>query len=216
MDIKKAMQLYELRAYLEEKKAEQEVIEERYNHYHNPTNGQFASGKGGGYGLYYSMGKGKGAVVGNSSPWIAPTFKPSVKDEVSEKILNAYNINASRGTITLKDEEGKTRGLIRGITRFNDMSSRDQIEISAKIRQAGGLGEGVKKSDIFVKDKQVYVLNNIYSQHASNVFGEHLGKNKVLRRLEKSGFIIANYDRRGENEQRELEERYNHYHDPNG
>lgn len=72
MDIKKAMQLYELRAYLEEKRAEQEVIEERYNHYHDPTNGQFASGKGGGYGLYYSMGKGRGEVVGASSS-LTPT-----------------------------------------------------------------------------------------------------------------------------------------------
>lgn len=50
MDIKKAMQLYELRAYLEEKKAEQEVIEERYNKYHDPRNGRFTNGSGGGGG----------------------------------------------------------------------------------------------------------------------------------------------------------------------
>lgn len=39
----------------------------RYNHYHNPVNGQFASGKGGGEGLYYSMGKKKGEIVGAKS-----------------------------------------------------------------------------------------------------------------------------------------------------
>jgi len=79
MDIKKAMQLYELRAYLEEKRAEQEVIEERYNHYHDPTNGRFASGKGGGYGLYYSMGKGRGEVVGAASDLVPDAVKQKAK-----------------------------------------------------------------------------------------------------------------------------------------
>lgn len=47
---------------------QQRELEKRYNHYHNPLNGQFASGRGGGEGLFYSMGKGKGgAVVGASS-----------------------------------------------------------------------------------------------------------------------------------------------------
>jgi hypothetical protein len=39
----------------------------RYNHYHD-SRGRFASaGANGGVGLYYSMGKGKGAVVGAHS-----------------------------------------------------------------------------------------------------------------------------------------------------
>ena len=46
-------------------------------------NGRFASGKGGGNGLYYSMGKGKGAVVGESSS-IIPTGVTMAK----EKIIN--------------------------------------------------------------------------------------------------------------------------------
>ena len=54
---------------MDESKAE---LEERYNHYHDPRNGQFASGAGGGMGLYYSMGKGRGEVVGKSSPWNPP------------------------------------------------------------------------------------------------------------------------------------------------
>ena len=44
-------------------------MEARYNHYHDPHNGRFASGAGGGTGLYYSMGKGKGEIIGASSPW---------------------------------------------------------------------------------------------------------------------------------------------------
>lgn len=60
---------YEVRAFLAEAKERTREYEERYNHYHDPSNGQFASGKGGGMGLYYSMGKGKGEVVGASIPW---------------------------------------------------------------------------------------------------------------------------------------------------
>ena len=63
----------EAQAFIDAAEAQQWIDEqeeeERYNHYHDPTNGQFASGKGGGVGLYYSMGKGKGAIVGESSPW---------------------------------------------------------------------------------------------------------------------------------------------------
>ena len=47
-------------------------LEERYNHYHDPHNGRFASGAGGGAGLYYSMGKGKGEIIGASSPYQPP------------------------------------------------------------------------------------------------------------------------------------------------
>lgn len=61
----------EAQAFIDAAEAQQWIDEqeeeERYNHYHNPQNGQFASGKGGGVGLYYSMGKGKGAIVGASS-----------------------------------------------------------------------------------------------------------------------------------------------------
>lgn len=96
MDIKKAMQLYELRAYLEEKRAEQEVIEERYNHYHNPTNGQFASGKGGGTGLYYSMGKGKGAVVGASTHLTATIIAREEASKVEQEYYNGEEGKAFR------------------------------------------------------------------------------------------------------------------------
>lgn len=56
------MELYELRAYLEEKRAEQEVIEERYNKYHDPRNGRFTNGSGGGTGSVLVIPKGHAGV----------------------------------------------------------------------------------------------------------------------------------------------------------
>lgn len=61
--LKNTIAQLKMKGYILEKRAEQRELEERYNHYHDPRNGRFASGAGGGTGLYYSMGKGKGAVV---------------------------------------------------------------------------------------------------------------------------------------------------------
>lgn len=124
------------------------------------------------------------------------TFLPSKSDETASRISNAYNIKISKSTITLKDQDGKTRGMIRGVSRFTDMPARDQVEVSATIKRAGGLGEGVKKSDVFKYDGKLYVLNNAYVQRMNTITGENKGKNDVLKRLEKAGFIVANYDKR--------------------
>jgi hypothetical protein len=84
---------YEVRAFLAEAKERTREYEERYNHYHDPSNGQFASGKGGGMGLYYSMGKGKGAIVGESSSLV-----PSAVRTAQKKIENIL-VKAGYGDI---------------------------------------------------------------------------------------------------------------------
>lgn len=125
MDIKKAMQLYELRAYLEEKKAEQEVIEERYNHYHDPRTGQFASGKGGGMGLYYSMGKGKGEVVGASSS-LVPTQEAvaaALRDAVAQNPNG--NLEVTIGT-SVYSKRGKNSRFKQG--GFREHAEREVYE----------------------------------------------------------------------------------------
>ena len=78
------------KAKMDESKAE---LEERYNHYHDPRTGQFASGKGGGTGLYYSMGKGKGEIVGASSKWNSPKVQTAAESEqVKEDIIESIRI----------------------------------------------------------------------------------------------------------------------------
>lgn len=82
------------KAKMDESKAE---LEERYNHYHDPRTGQFASGKGGGMGLYYSMGKGRGEVVGASSPWSAP-FPIAVKQK-AKKLADHFGFDEKNVTV---------------------------------------------------------------------------------------------------------------------
>ena len=187
-------------------------FELRYNPYHDEK-GRFCSGGGSGGGvLVVPKGqKGKGFYVGASDrdiaeqalanefdEWIKKrsVYKPSTSDEVSDKIGSAHTINVGKTSITLRDEAGKTKGVLRNIERFSDMSDRDQFELQGKIRKAGGLGEGVKQSDIFRHNGKNYVLNNMYTQKVQRVTGENQGKNSVLTRLENNGFVVVNYDRR--------------------
>lgn len=90
----------EAQAFIDAAEAQQWIDEreeeERYNHYHNPTNGQFASGKGGGEGLYYSMGKGKGAIVGESS-----------------RYYNEGEIKQAGQMYGMEDVSGRTRDYLR-------------------------------------------------------------------------------------------------------
>ena len=197
----------------------QKLIELRYNPYHDPSNGRFTSGGGGGGGmLVVPKGqKGKGFYVapdtldkgekalsnGEYEKWQkeSAVFKPSVTDAVSEKISSAYDIRVNGQTITIKDENDKTRGLVRGITKYDNMSFRDQVELNGKVgkalkakREEGtyGVSKGaVRLNEMFKRDGKYYVLNNVAkgSQSQSE-------RNLVLKTLESNGFIIVNYGQR--------------------
>ena len=98
----------------------------------------------------------------------------------------------SKSTITLKDSNDKTIGMIRGITRFDDMRLADQVEVNKYIKKAGGKANGIQPKDIFVHDKKMYVLNNKYTQRLQ----KNKEKNKTLKAWEDAGFIVVNYDNR--------------------
>ena len=95
-DIRTNIVRNELKAYVMEKRAEQQELEERYNHYHDPRNGRFASGKGGGNGLYYSMGKGRGAVVGASTHLTATKIAREEASKVEQEWYNGEEGKAFR------------------------------------------------------------------------------------------------------------------------
>ena len=95
-DLKRQQRDMELRYAIREAHEHQRELEERYNHYHDPHNGRFASGAGGGEGLYYSMGKGKGAIVGASSSLDSEEayknklmFLKAKREELSNQALKA-------------------------------------------------------------------------------------------------------------------------------
>lgn len=129
--------MMKMKGYMLRKREEQRALETRYNHYHNPVNGQFASGKGGGAGLRYSFGKGKGSeIVGASSPWSAPK-KPSLTYEEYEKKLNDINKRSKK----LYDERKKATKSLSGDERM-----RVWDEYTGKILETGKEAEALKRS----------------------------------------------------------------------
>lgn len=53
------------------------------------------------------------------------------------KDIIGKRIKLSANSITVKDENGKTRGIVRGARRFKDCRANQQIEIRGKIKNAG-------------------------------------------------------------------------------
>lgn len=163
----------ELYCYLKTLEFREYMRELRYNHYHNPQNGQFASGKGGGEGLIYSFGKGKGSeIVGASSTWNvkANYGKKGTGFEVNINGKNkAYQINNS-GVITGLGGNTETNQ-----NPYNKAISTGKIthrELVEKVVQNGGKFISEKEVERITEETLIKkALKPDYEM--GNAFGEH-------------------------------------------
>ena len=140
-------------------------------------------------------------------------FKTEGGDEISDRLNAAADIQVSRSTITLKDENGKTQGMIRGFERMSEMSSSKLFSATENLRKQGISRQDVMEigqSNVFFRDGQTYVLNNTRSAkfldnaRASRKESEFLDafasdiskiqkKNEILRRMQSAGVKIINH-----------------------
>lgn len=142
---------------------------------------------------------------GGSSGGGGIVFSPASSNETSRKLSSAASLKLSRSTITMKNGDGKTIGMVRGLERLSEMSGGKEFTAMQEARKAGALGEGIAKSDIFFDGKQIYVLNNIkHGEFLSGLSKERAKamkdeiervkkKNQRLAGMEKNGVIIVNY-----------------------
>lgn len=78
-------------------------------------------------------------------------------------IKNQY-VRLSKGSITVKGENGKTKGLVRGLTRFLDLQTNKRIDYFKLLRNSGVWGN--KKIDMdncYILDGAVYLIRNMNS-----------------------------------------------------
>lgn len=78
-------------------------------------------------------------------------------------IKNQY-VRLSKGSITVKGENGKTKGLVRGLTRFLDLRTNKRIDYFKLLRNSGVWGN--KKIDMdncYILDGAVYLIRNMNS-----------------------------------------------------
>ena len=73
------------------------------------------------------------------------------------------NVKISKGSITIKTEDGKTCGVVRNIVSLYDMQANKQMDYYKKIKQAGLHGK-ISIKDCIIADGIMYVMRNIKSK----------------------------------------------------
>lgn len=81
------------------------------------------------------------------------------------------NVKISKGSITIKSDNGKTSGVIKNITSLYDLQANKQMEYYQKIRNLGLHGK-ISIKDCIIADGTIYVFRNIKSKlfHEKNGF----------------------------------------------
>ena len=87
-----------------------------------------------------------------------------IKDCIGKKV------KISKGSITIKSEDGKTSGVVRNIVSLYDMQANKQMDYYKKIKQAGLHGK-ISIKDCIISDGTMYVFRNIKSKLFHDKYG---------------------------------------------
>ena len=87
-----------------------------------------------------------------------------IKDCIGKKV------KISKGSITIKTEDGKTCGVVRNIVSLYDMQANKQMDYYKKIKQAGLHGK-ISIKDCIIEDGTMYVFRNIKSKLFHEKYG---------------------------------------------
>ena len=110
------------------------------------------------------------------------------------KDINGYFIKLSTGSITAKDENGKTCGLVRGVRRWKDAPSRVQFDFSRLLRASGLLSAG-KSDNVYIDGKSLYY---IASKNSEDYYeGKHGNADYWKEEAEKHYALIAQAEKAG-------------------
>lgn len=156
------------------------------------------------------MGRGSSKAGGNGGGGASMIFTPTNTDEISDKLSAADSLSFSRSTITMKNANGKTMGMVRGVERFSDMTGAKQFSSYQELKKAGIdnstlSGTGLRHSDIYFNGKQIYIFNNTRQSRylsgltpamrsvMSSEIQSNNNKNQLLKKAEQNGAIIINY-----------------------
>ena len=86
-------------------------------------------------------------------------------DKIMEiKDIINHNVKASKGSITIKNENDKTIGIVMNLTRFNDLQANKKILYSKLLRDSDVWGNSkINMDNCYVLDNKVYLLKNLRS-----------------------------------------------------
>ena len=71
-------------------------------------------------------------------------------------------VKASKGSITVKDDNGKTIGIVHELTRFMDLQANMQINYFKTIKNAGIWSNSkIKIENCYILNKKIYLLRDL-------------------------------------------------------
>lgn len=108
-----------------------------------------------------------------------------IKDCINKKI------KISKNSITIKDDNNKTCGVIRNITSLYNMQPNKQIEYYKTLKQIGLHGK-ISIKDIIVKDNTMYAFRDIQSKLFHQKYGYFSESEKQKEQKQDQYFETAN------------------------
>lgn len=85
-------------------------------------------------------------------------------------ITPEYKIKPNKTSITVKDNEGKTKGVITDCRTFHNMATREQFELHDQLKKFG-INNLEIASNCVLKDGEIYFLYNISSRKWIEKYG---------------------------------------------
>lgn len=80
------------------------------------------------------------------------------------------NVKISKSSITIKNENGKTCGIVRNIVSLYDLQANKQFEYYKKLKESGLHGK-ISIKNCIIKDGVVYIFRNIKGKLFNEKYG---------------------------------------------
>jgi hypothetical protein len=113
------------------------------------------------------------------------------------KDLSGRKVKVSKNSITVKDDGGKTCGVVRNIENLNDVQLNKQVDYCRKLKSYGVFGI-IRLKDVIIKNNEMWIMRNIKSKlfnQANGYFSEEERqseetKDKLYQMLKDSGINV--------------------------
>lgn len=138
---------------------------------------------------------GRGASLGGLG-----SFSSSKRDDITDK-LSGGTLSLSANTVTIKDENGKTQGMVRNISRVSTSNPQDQMMLHNFQRKSGVDVRSLGTENIYKSNGKIYIFNNTKADYTyaklkntnRQAYNDFVERKKKLAAAEKAGAYIINY-----------------------
>nr|DAP27004.1 MAG TPA: hypothetical protein [Caudoviricetes sp.] len=108
--------------------------------------------------------------------------------------LVGKSVKVGKTSITIKDDDNKTRGIVRNVVRLEDIQFNKYLDYWAVLKKLG-VNEVLGTSDFFVKDGAMYAIRNTkgdrYEKYADEYERKRIAERReAYKKLEEGGVPV--------------------------